>query len=554
LRLDEPLLLVGLGSNLLIRDGGFDGTAIFTHGALNVLRREDDGSFYAEAGVASPKLARFAGNNACAEAEFLAGIPGTVGGALAMNAGCHGGETWRYVERVLMLKRNGEQIVRPPDDFAVGYRHVGLKEASDEIFAAAWFRFPAGDAAAARARLRELLERRIATQPLQLPNAGSVFRNPPGDHAARLIEAAGLKGTQIDGAQVSEKHANFIVNPEGQGSASGIEMLIGRIQAEVAEKFGVHLVREVRILGDLGRSGQEKRSLMDFGKVAVMMGGKSAEREVSLKSGAAVLAALRSSGVDAHRFDPRDKALEALHAEGFKRVFIALHGRGGEDGTLQGALDLLAIPYTGSGVLASALAMDKWRSKLVWQATGLPVPDYVVLDAASDFAAVEARLGLPLFVKPANEGSSIGISKVKRGRRTARRLGAGGPLRFLRDCREIPRRRRVHRRHSCRPGPAGDPHRAGHRVLRLRRQVPARRHRVPHPQRLGRGTRTRDARHGAARLCRARRTRLGPDGPDAGCGRAHLLPRGQHLARHDRPFAGADGGAGGRDRSSRNWC
>ena len=152
---------------------------------------------------------------------------------------------------------------------------------------------------------------------------------------------------------------------------------------------------------------------MDFGKVAVMMGGKSAEREVSLKSGAAVLAALRSCGVDAHSFDPRDKPLEALHAEGYRRVFIALHGRGGEDGTLQSALDLLAIPYTGSGVLASALAMDKWRSKLVWQASGLPVPEYVVLDAASDFAAVEARLGLPLFVKPSNEGSSIGISKVK---------------------------------------------------------------------------------------------------------------------------------------------
>ena len=165
---------------------------------------------------------------------------------------------------------------------------------------------------------------------------------------------------------------------------------------------------------------------MDFGKVAVMMGGKSAEREVSLKSGAAVLAALRSSGVDAHSFDPQDKALEALHAEGFQRVFIALHGRGGEDGTLQGALDLLEIPYTGSGVLASALAMDKWRSKLVWQASGLPVPDYVVLDAAGDFAAVEAQLGLPLFVKPANEGSSIGISKVKQagGLRAAFELAA----------------------------------------------------------------------------------------------------------------------------------
>lgn len=256
LRRDEPLLLVGLGSNLLVRDGGFDGTAIFTHGALNTLRREADGSFYAEAGVASPKLARFVCRQGCAEAEFLAGIPGTVGGALAMNAGCHGGETWRYVEKVLMLNRQGEKLLRGPDDFAVGYRHVGLKSATDEVFAAAWFRFPPGDAAAAQARMKELLERRVATQPLQLPNAGSVFRNPSGDHAARLIEAAGLKGTQIDGAQVSEKHSNFIVNPEGAASASAIEMLIGRIQAEVREKFGISLVREVRIVGAAGQGGE----------------------------------------------------------------------------------------------------------------------------------------------------------------------------------------------------------------------------------------------------------------------------------------------------------
>jgi D-alanine-D-alanine ligase len=150
-----------------------------------------------------------------------------------------------------------------------------------------------------------------------------------------------------------------------------------------------------------------------FGKVAVMLGGKSAEREVSLKSGAAVLAALRASGVDAHPFDPADKPLEQLHVDGYARVFIALHGRGGEDGTLQGALDWLHIPYTGSGVLASALAMDKWRAKLVWQAVGLPVPEVAVLNADTDFSAVERQLGLPCFVKPANEGSSIGISKVK---------------------------------------------------------------------------------------------------------------------------------------------
>jgi D-alanine-D-alanine ligase len=150
-----------------------------------------------------------------------------------------------------------------------------------------------------------------------------------------------------------------------------------------------------------------------FGKVGVILGGRSAEREVSLKSGGAVLAALRRKGVDAIAFDPAEQGLDALARAGFERVFVILHGRGGEDGTLQGALEMLGIPYTGSGVMASALGMDKWRTKMIWQAAGLPVPDYALLDDGSDFAAVEARLGLPLFVKPACEGSSVGISKVK---------------------------------------------------------------------------------------------------------------------------------------------
>ena len=150
-----------------------------------------------------------------------------------------------------------------------------------------------------------------------------------------------------------------------------------------------------------------------FGKVAVMFGGKSAEREVSLKSGAAVLAALQRSGVDAHAFDPATRGLHELQEQGFQRVFIALHGRFGEDGTVQGALELMGIPYTGSGVMASALAMDKFRTKLVWQAMKLPVPDFALLTAGSDWNAVVQQLGLPLFVKPANEGSSVGISKVK---------------------------------------------------------------------------------------------------------------------------------------------
>jgi D-alanine-D-alanine ligase len=150
-----------------------------------------------------------------------------------------------------------------------------------------------------------------------------------------------------------------------------------------------------------------------MGKVAVLFGGRSAEREVSLKSGAAVLAALLRSGVDAHAFDPATRSLQELVDEKFDRAFIALHGRFGEDGTVQGALELLGIPYTGSGVLASALGMDKWRTKLVWQSAGLPVPDFELLDANSDSEAIVQKLGLPIFVKPANEGSSVGISKVK---------------------------------------------------------------------------------------------------------------------------------------------
>lgn len=160
-------------------------------------------------------------------------------------------------------------------------------------------------------------------------------------------------------------------------------------------------------------TGGALMSTKEFGKVAVMFGGKSAEREVSLKSGAAVLAALQRSGVDAHAFDPAEQDLHELKVRGFQRVFIALHGRFGEDGTVQGALEMMGIPYTGSGVLASALAMDKFRTKLVWQAVNLPMPAYNLLTSASDWDAVVRQLGLPLFVKPANEGSSVGISKVK---------------------------------------------------------------------------------------------------------------------------------------------
>ncbi len=422
LRRDEKLLFVGLGSNLLVRDAGFDGTVVFTHGALKALRVEPGGLIYAEAGVAAPKLARFAANQHLGGAEFLAGIPGTVGGALAMNAGCYGGQTWDLVERVLTVDRSGLLHERAPEDFAIGYRHVGLKGTTDEWFAAAWLRLPPGQGAQSRDRIRELLEKRIASQPLQLPNAGSVFRNPDGDHAARLIEAAGLKGLASGGARVSEQHANFIVNPQGAASAQDIENLIDEVQRRVREQFGVELVREVRIVGERAgsqvsgvgsqESGQAGDAPDSLGRVAVLLGGMSAEREISLLSGNAVLAALKAAGVDAHAFDPAERSPCRLAEEGFERVFIALHGRGGEDGTVQGVLETLGLPYTGSGVMASALAMDKWRTKMVWAAAGLPTPPWRMLRADDDWNAVAAELGLPIFVKPAREGSSVGATKV----------------------------------------------------------------------------------------------------------------------------------------------
>jgi len=243
------ILFIGLGSNLLVRDGGFRGTVIALH-AARLHPEMRDGLVYAQAGVAAPKVARFAALHRLAGAEFLAGIPGTVGGALAMNAGCYGGETWQIVERVETIDRSGSINQRKRAEFEVGYRHCRLNAPQEEWFVAAHFKLPPGDGEASRSRIKELLARRIATQPLQLPNAGSVFRNPPGDHAARLIEACGLKGLERGGARVSEKHANFIVNPQGKASAADIEFLIESVRQKVKEGTGTELIPEVRIVGE----------------------------------------------------------------------------------------------------------------------------------------------------------------------------------------------------------------------------------------------------------------------------------------------------------------
>jgi UDP-N-acetylmuramate dehydrogenase len=244
---NEALYWVGLGSNLLVRDGGLRGTVIMTSGALNGLSAVSDDTFRAEAGVACAKAARFSVSKGLAGAEFLAGIPGTVGGALAMNAGAFGGETWNIVAAVETLDHRGERRVRAPSDYRVSYRHVDGPK--DEWFVAGHFRLAKGEMAKAKTLIKSLLAKRGASQPTQLPNAGSVFKNPPNDFAARLIEASGLKGVREGQASVSDMHANFIVN-NGGARAADIERLIETVQAEVERRHGVRLEPEVRVIGE----------------------------------------------------------------------------------------------------------------------------------------------------------------------------------------------------------------------------------------------------------------------------------------------------------------
>ena len=264
---DEPVVAVGLGSNLLVRDGGLRGTVLLLHAALTEMYIEADGSIYVQAGVTGAKLARFAAKHNLRGAEFFAGIPGTLGGMLAMNAGCYGSETWDVVANAQTIMRSGKLLEREPDDYEIGYRHVVLRKKGEylehddsripnslpfhqeEFFVGARLRLPAGDGEIARREIKSLLSKRIASQPLNLPNAGSVFRNPPGDYAARLIEQCGLKGLQIGGARVSEQHGNFIVNVGG-ATAADIENLISEVQASVQHKTGICLHLEVRIIGE----------------------------------------------------------------------------------------------------------------------------------------------------------------------------------------------------------------------------------------------------------------------------------------------------------------
>ena len=251
---DEQLLWVGLGSNLLVRDAGFNGTVIATQGVFNQLELSSENIVSVGAGVADAKLARFCARNQLTAGEFFAGIPGLVGGALAMNAGAFGGETWNHVISVQTIDRAGELHLRTPNEYDISYRHVQLKNAQQpEWFVAASMQFEKQAAANTNTSgvidIKQLLAKRAATQPMGAASCGSVFRNPENDYAARLIESCQLKGKRIGGAVVSEKHANFILN-EDHASADDIEQLINHVQSVVFETHGIKLRTEVCIVGE----------------------------------------------------------------------------------------------------------------------------------------------------------------------------------------------------------------------------------------------------------------------------------------------------------------
>lgn len=244
---NKPIYFIGLGSNLLVRDGGIRGTVVLMHNVLTEMKIDGD-LVYAEVGVTCGKLAKFCAREAKQGAEFFAGIPGTLGGALAMNAGCYGSETWNVVNSVMTINARGELNQRDAAAFIATYRHVTMP-VQGEWFVAAWLNLTAGDAHESTQKIKDLLAKRLASQPLNLPSAGSTFRNPAGDYAARLIEASGLKGYIIGGAQVSEKHANFIVNIGG-ANALDIELLIKHMHETVLAKNGVALQQEVKVIGE----------------------------------------------------------------------------------------------------------------------------------------------------------------------------------------------------------------------------------------------------------------------------------------------------------------
>lgn len=427
--------VVGLGSNTLFPDDGIDGVVIRLAGELaelHIERDDDDGVFVrVGAGMLNAHLVRKLVKAGLTGAEFLKLIPGTFGGSVAMNAGTK--EQWIstiLVDATLLVPVGDEFVIRrvTVDELELRYRHATLPEGS--IVVDASIQLARGDVEAANARADFDKQRRARTQPYKLASVGSTFTNPEGDYAGRLIEAVGLKGAIVGGAQVSPLHANFFINQDG-ATARDFLTLMARARVAVRREFGVELHPEVRFVGFDGWSlleEIERQELFMFEhvdtqrfvgqRVGVLFGGSGPERPISLKTGRALAGALRDAGHDVIEYD-LPAALPDLVSSPPAAVLLGLHGDG-EDGTVQGLLEVLGVPYTGSGVLASALSMDKARAKAVMDRAGVPLADGFEIPGAKfcDLALSQALEGCAwardgYILKPTDGGSSVGVYLVK---------------------------------------------------------------------------------------------------------------------------------------------
>ncbi len=400
-----PVTPIGVASNLLVRDGGIEGVVVRLRGPLAAISVEGP-CLRVGAGATDRSIAIHAMQAGLSGLEFFIGIPGTLGGAVRMNAGAFGGETAEVVEQVIALDAHGRRHVLRPAELGFAYRHSTLP--ADWIVIEAVLKAVPGDPAAIRARMAAIKAEREASQPLRVATGGSTFKNPAGERKAwQLIDAAGCRGLRHGRAMVSEKHCNFLINTGGARAAE-IEALGELVRARVlaAER------RRARVGDPSHRPPGPSPGGGGMRHVAVLMGGWSAEREVSLVSGEAAAAALRQRGYQVSALDVgRDLAarLAELRPD---VVFNALHGRGGEDGTVQGLLDIMGIPYSHSGLLASALAMNKAMAKRLFESAGLRCPESR-LTTVEALRSGEPPLPVPYVVKPNQEGSSVGVRIVR---------------------------------------------------------------------------------------------------------------------------------------------
>ncbi len=419
---DEAFVVVGLGSNALFPDAGIEAPVVKFVDEMASWDIEGDGEevgVRAGAGAINAHLVRGVLKQGYVGAEFLKLIPGTIGGAVALNAGTKEAELKEILETAKLYVPEGDGWVLKTVDAAaleMGYRHCALPERA--VVAEVVLRVEKGDVESARDAMRRDWERRDRTQPYRLASVGSTFANPKGDYAGRLIDEAGLKGRSIGGAHISEKHGNFFIN-DGDATSDDFLKLMALARHEVRKRFGVELRPEVKFVGFDGEEQMERfekeweRRSRDL-VVGVLTGGESAEREISLQTGEAFEKALVEVGYDVKVYDVAVD-LGDLAADPPDVALLGVHGGLGESGALQGFLESLGVAYTGSGVLASALAMDKTRARELAQASGVPVAPGRSLRSVEGID-IEAQtqqwvdhLGLPMVVKLNDSGSSVGV-------------------------------------------------------------------------------------------------------------------------------------------------